>query len=76
LRHVRAQWLHVLVREQGHITAKLQARHRTAGLTIGTPVLFSSIAHGSGLDIVGQNKADPRAMVEAILRLAAQAPAA
>lgn len=66
----------VMVHDQGHITAKLQARNRTAGLTIGTPVLFSSVAHGSALDIAGQNKAEPRAMVEAISRLAAQAPAA
>jgi 4-hydroxythreonine-4-phosphate dehydrogenase len=61
--------------DQGHIAAKLLAKNRTAGLTIGTPVLFSSVAHGSALDIAGQNKAEPRAMVEAILRLAA-APAA
>ncbi len=65
----------VMVHDQGHIAAKLQARNRTAGLTIGTPVLFSSVAHGSALDIAGQNKAEPRAMMEAIFRLAA-APAA
>jgi 4-hydroxythreonine-4-phosphate dehydrogenase len=63
----------VMIHDQGHITAKLQARNRTAGLTIGTPVLFSSVAHGSALDIAGQNKAEPRAMIEAIQRLAAQA---
>jgi 4-hydroxythreonine-4-phosphate dehydrogenase len=45
------------------------ARNRTAGLTIGTPVLFSSVAHGSALDIAGKNQADSSAMVEAIRRL-------
>jgi 4-hydroxythreonine-4-phosphate dehydrogenase len=60
----------VMVHDQGHIAAKLQAPNRTAGLTIGTPVLFSSVAHGSALDIAGQNRASPQAMVEAIARLA------
>ena len=61
----------VMFHDQGHIAAKLQARNRTAGLTIGTPVLFSSVAHGSGLDIAGKGLASAEAMVEAIARLAA-----
>ncbi len=65
----------VMFHDQGHIAAKLLARNRTAGLTIGTPVLFSSVAHGSALDIAGKNKAQPDAVIEAILRLA-RAPAA
>ena len=60
----------VMYHDQGHIAAKAMARNRTAGLTIGTPVLFSSVAHGSGLDIAGKNQADPRALVEAIRRVA------
>ena len=63
----------VMVHDQGHITAKLLAPNRTAGLTIGTPVLFSSVAHGSALDIAGQNRASPQAVVEAIARLAGRA---
>ncbi len=59
----------VMVHDQGHIAAKLQARNRTAGLTIGTPVLFSSVAHGSALDIAGQGRASAEAMVEAVARL-------
>ena len=62
----------VMVHDQGHIAAKLQAPNRTAGLTIGTPVLFSSVAHGSALDIAGQNRASPQAVVEAVARLASQ----
>jgi len=60
----------VMYHDQGHIAAKLLAPYRTAGLTIGTPILFSSVAHGSAHDIAGRNKADHNAMVEAILRLA------
>ncbi len=63
----------VMVHDQGHITAKLLAPNRTAGLTIGTPVLFSSVAHGSALDIAGQNRASHAAVVEAIARLAGRA---
>jgi len=59
----------VMFHDQGHIAAKLTAPNRTAGLTIGTPVLFSSVAHGSALDIAGHNKASPLALIEAIERL-------
>jgi 4-hydroxythreonine-4-phosphate dehydrogenase len=59
----------VMYHDQGHIAAKLLAPNRTAGLTIGTPVLFSSVAHGSALDIAGQGRASAEAMVEAVSRL-------
>ena len=60
----------VMLHDQGHIAAKLQAFNRTAGLSIGSPILFSSVAHGSAHDIAGKGKADPGAMIEAITRLA------
>jgi 4-hydroxy-L-threonine phosphate dehydrogenase PdxA len=60
----------VMLHDQGHIAAKLQAPHATAGLVIGSPILFSSVAHGTGHDIVGKGVASPRAMIEAISRLA------
>jgi 4-hydroxythreonine-4-phosphate dehydrogenase len=59
----------VMFHDQGHIAAKLLATNRTAGLTVGTPILFSSVAHGSALDIAGQNKASPEAVITAIQRL-------
>src|SRR5205085_2256224 len=37
----------VMLHDQGHITAKLKAPNATAGLAIGSPILFSSVAHGS-----------------------------
>jgi 4-hydroxythreonine-4-phosphate dehydrogenase len=60
----------VMLHDQGHIAAKLQAFNRTAGLSIGSPILFSSVAHGSAHDIAGQGKGDPGAMIEAVSRLA------
>jgi 4-hydroxythreonine-4-phosphate dehydrogenase len=60
----------VMLHDQGHIAAKLMAFNRTAGLSIGSPILFSSVAHGSAHDIAGKGIADPGAMIEAITRLA------
>ncbi len=60
----------VMLHDQGHITAKLLARNATAGLSIGSPILFSSVAHGTGHDIAGKGVADPTAMIEAVTRLA------
>ena len=54
--------------------AKTHAFSGTAALTIGTPVLFSSVAHGSALDIAGKNRADPGAIISAIRRLAGASP--
>jgi len=59
----------VMLHDQGHVAAKLLAPHGAAALTIGTPVLFSSVAHGAALDIAGQGTAQHAAMVEAITRL-------
>jgi 4-hydroxy-L-threonine phosphate dehydrogenase PdxA len=59
----------VMLHDQGHIPAKVLAPNGAAALTIGTPVLFSSVAHGAAFDIAGRNRADPSAMVEAITRL-------
>jgi 4-hydroxy-L-threonine phosphate dehydrogenase PdxA len=64
----------VMLHDQGHIAAKLLARNATAGLAIGSPILFSSVAHGSAHDIAGKGIANPQAMIEAIRRLAAARP--
>jgi 4-hydroxythreonine-4-phosphate dehydrogenase len=60
----------VMLHDQGHIAAKLLARNATVAMTIGTPILFSSVAHGSAHDIAGKGIASPAAMIEAMLRLA------
>src|SRR5439155_10301595 len=60
----------VMLHDQGHVAAKLIAPHATIALTIGTPILFASVAHGSAHDIAGKGIASPQAMIEAILMLA------
>ena len=60
----------VMLHDQGHVAAKLMAPHAAAALTIGTPILFASVAHGTGHDIAGKGTADPAAMIEAVLLMA------
>ena len=57
----------VMLHDQGHIATKLLAQNAAAALTIGTPILFASVAHGTGHDIAGKGIANPAAMIEAVL---------
>lgn len=61
----------VMLHDQGHIAAKVLAPQATVALTIGTPILFASVAHGTAHDIAGRGIADPRAMIEAVRQLTA-----
>jgi 4-hydroxythreonine-4-phosphate dehydrogenase len=60
----------VMLHDQGHIAAKLTAPNQAAAFAIGSPILFSSVAHGSAFDIAGKGVASPAAMIEAIMQLA------
>jgi len=60
----------VMLHDQGHIATKLMAPHAAAALTIGTPILFASVAHGTGHDIAGKGIANPAAMIEAVKMMA------
>jgi 4-hydroxythreonine-4-phosphate dehydrogenase len=59
----------VMLHDQGHIAAKLLAQNAASALSIGSPILFASVAHGTGHDIVGKGIANPAALIEAVLRL-------
>jgi 4-hydroxythreonine-4-phosphate dehydrogenase len=59
----------VMLHDQGHIPAKLLAENATAAMTIGTPIMFASVAHGTGHDIAGKGIANAAAMIEAVMRL-------
>lgn len=59
----------VMLHDQGHVLAKFDAPAGAAALSIGTPVLFSSVAHGTAMDLAGQGRASPEAMVQAVLQV-------
>jgi 4-hydroxythreonine-4-phosphate dehydrogenase len=67
--------------DQGLIPVKLLAFGRAVNVTLGLPIVRTSVDHGTAFDIAGRNMADPSSMIEAVLlaaRLAAVrwAPAA
>jgi 4-hydroxythreonine-4-phosphate dehydrogenase len=55
-----------LYHDQGHIPIKLLGMHRAVNITLGLPVIRTSVAHGTGFDIVGTGRADPASMLAAI----------
>jgi 4-hydroxythreonine-4-phosphate dehydrogenase len=57
--------------DQGHIPIKLLGFHEGVNVTLGLPIIRTSVDHGTAFDIVGTGRADERSLVAA-LRLAAQ----
>ena len=55
--------------DQGHIPMKLIDFDGTVNVSLGIPILRTSVDHGTAFDIAGQNQADPTNM-KAALRLA------
>jgi 4-hydroxythreonine-4-phosphate dehydrogenase len=57
--------------DQGHIALKLLAMHRAVNITLGLPIVRTSVAHGTAFDLAWTGKAKATGMVEAI-KMAAQ----
>ena len=57
--------------DQGLIPVKLLAFGRAVNVTLGLPIIRTSVDHGTAFDIAGRNAADPGSMIEAV-RLAAR----
>lgn len=57
--------------DQGLIPVKLLDFPRTVNVTLGLPMIRTSVDHGVGFDIVGKNAADPSSFIAAV-RLAVQ----
>ena len=55
-----------LYHDQGHIPVKLLGMHRAVNITLGLPLVRTSVAHGTAFDIVGTGAADPASMLAAI----------
>lgn len=65
--------------DQGHIPIKLLGMHRAVNITLGLPIIRTSVAHGTAFDIVGSGQADAssmRAAIHAAIRLASSRPRA
>jgi 4-hydroxythreonine-4-phosphate dehydrogenase len=60
-----------LYHDQGHIAAKMMDFEKTVSVTLGLPVLRTSVDHGTAFDIAGTGKASAVSMIEAI-RVAAE----
>lgn len=59
--------------DQGLIPVKLLAFGHAVNVTIGLPIIRTSVDHGTAFDIAGQGVADPGSMIEAILLAARMA---
>jgi 4-hydroxythreonine-4-phosphate dehydrogenase len=53
--------------DQGLIPVKLLAFGRAVNVTIGLPIVRTSVDHGTAFDIAGKGVADPGSMIEAVL---------
>ena len=61
----------VMYHDQGHIPIKTHGFAESVAVTLGLPILRTSVDHGTAFDIAGQGVADPTSMKEAI-KLAVQ----
>jgi 4-hydroxythreonine-4-phosphate dehydrogenase len=52
--------------DQGHIALKLLGMHRAVNVTLGLPIVRTSVAHGTAFDIAWRGLARPMSMLEAI----------
>jgi 4-hydroxythreonine-4-phosphate dehydrogenase len=51
--------------DQGHIALKLMGMGRAVNISVGLPIVRTSVAHGTAYDIAGQGVADAGSLVEA-----------
>lgn len=56
----------IMYHDQGQIATKLLGFGEGVTLTGGLKTIYTTPAHGTAYDIVGQNKADPGAMIKAL----------
>ena len=52
--------------DQGHIALKLLGMHRAVNVTLGLPIVRTSVAHGTAFDLAWQRRADFGSMIEAV----------
>jgi 4-hydroxythreonine-4-phosphate dehydrogenase len=52
--------------DQGLVPVKLVAFGQAVNVTLGLPIVRTSVDHGTAFDIAGKNVADPGSLVEAV----------
>ncbi len=52
--------------DQGHVAAKMLGIWKGVNITLGLPVIRTSVEHGTDFRNAGTGKADPRSLIEAI----------
>jgi len=52
--------------DQGHIALKLLGMYRAVNITLGLPIIRTSVAHGTAFDKAWQGIADPGSLLEAV----------
>jgi 4-hydroxythreonine-4-phosphate dehydrogenase len=52
--------------DQGHIAMKLLGMHRAVNVTLGLPIVRTSVAHGTAFDLAWQGRAEIGSMIEAL----------
>jgi 4-hydroxythreonine-4-phosphate dehydrogenase len=53
--------------DQGHIPLKMLAFDKAVNVTLGLPVIRTSVDHGTAFDIAWQGRANPGSLIQAIL---------
>lgn len=52
--------------DQGHIALKLLGMHKAVNVTLGLPIIRTSVAHGTAFEIAGTGQADPTSLFRAV----------
>jgi 4-hydroxythreonine-4-phosphate dehydrogenase len=52
--------------DQGHIALKLLGMHRAVNVTLGLPIIRTSVAHGTAFDIAWRRLAETGSLIEAL----------
>lgn len=60
--------------DQGHCPVKVLGIESGVNITVGLPVIRTSVDHGTAFDIAGTGKADERSLLEALRQAAELAP--
>jgi 4-hydroxythreonine-4-phosphate dehydrogenase len=65
-KHARYDATVCMYHDQGLIPVKLLDFPKTVNVSLGLPIIRTSVDHGTAFDIAGKNLADPSSMLEAI----------